>query len=53
LCKELGERGYNKLNTEFSAEHHYSKLITLFHKTVEEYAGLNKAGKIRKTEIAV
>ena len=36
LCKQLGENSFNRLNSEYSAEMHYQKLINLFSQTIKE-----------------
>jgi len=35
-CIELGEKAYRRLNTEFSEDNHYSKLLTLFESVVSK-----------------
>lgn len=35
-CIELGEKAYQRLNTEFSEDSHYRKLLTLFESVVSE-----------------
>lgn len=36
LCKEYGENGYDKLQSEYSSEDHYDKLMKVFNTVLEE-----------------
>jgi glycosyltransferase involved in cell wall biosynthesis len=50
VCKKLGEHGFNKLNTEYSGEVHYQKLINLFNQTIQNFRSKNLKSKQKVTQ---
>lgn len=42
LCRQLGEQGYARLITEYSADRHYQKLIQLFEQITGNHPGVVK-----------
>jgi glycosyltransferase involved in cell wall biosynthesis len=43
ICQNLGENAFNKLMNEYSAQEHYTKLINLFKKVIENYQHKKKS----------